>query len=168
MEESCTRSLIKRVPYSVRDIKARAKKEGGKFDLSWDELRMQTTNATMNSLHRICLVGYALAVGYDDDNKQSLQAVVWCVCLVWAVLTEISLRASAVLWCGQGGGVYFVPHHLHPDALLRTSTYFNIIPVTHVLALVFSCILMLNDTFVVVVVVVVFCRALYFIMKASP
>ena len=59
-------------------------------------------------------------------------AVVPCVCLVWALLTEISLRAPE-------GEVYFVSHHLHSDALLRNCTYFNIIPASHMLGPFYSC-----------------------------
>ena len=58
-------------------------------------------------------------------------AVVCCVCLVSAVLAEISLRVKAAEGKAAGeGGVYFVPQHLHPGALLRSSTYFT---ATHML-----------------------------------
>ena len=68
--------------------------------------------------------------GWDDDGKQAWGQ--WCAVFVWFqqfLLKSLCGEAAGGKAAGEGG-VYFVPQHLHPGALLRSSTYFT---ATHML-----------------------------------
>ena len=117
--ESWTRSLITR-PLSSSRHKSQSKEKRRKFDLSWE------CTTCMNQMNRLVL-------GKDKMMMvNTKQRGLWCAVFVW--FQQFLLKSLR----GKGGGVYFVPHHLPSQPLLRSRTYFNIIPATYLLRLVLN------------------------------